>query len=420
MVTDTTVRTRRQTVLLAVTVVFTIVMFFPAVPPSVPGKLKVAGLILLGVWLVAIWRRPGCRLLWREHPVIGAGSVGLAVWTAASALWAVDRSTALGAASRMAAGILLMVIVYTVASDRGASRVLGLAYALGAVLSIAYGVILRPGPPIPGAVFDPTRLYGGMGEPNDLAAVLLPAVAITVFAIPRVRTLLQRVAMTVLACALLAGVALAQSRGAFVAAAVMLVAGIASAGRYRMRLAAAAGAVVVLSVGYVVLFAPQAVHRRLNSLLRADVYGGVADGSGRRELWEQAIALFPAHPLTGVGAHNYRSVTGEALVVHNTYLEILVELGLVGLVLFSIVLGGVVVRAGRRIRRSPDGWTATLPARGAVVGLVGLLTAFVFISGEFTHQLWWLLGYALACAAPVTERGPDRHRERTGLAILKP
>lgn len=391
-------RTRSEATLLVLTVMFTVLMFFPAVPASVPGKLKVAGAIVAISWLVAIWRTPNPALIWRDHRVITSAAVALPVWMAASTLWAADRSTALSTSVRMATEIALMVVVYTVARGLGGAKVLMLAYCVGGALSIAYGVILKPGPPIEGIVFDPTRLYGGMGEPNDLGAVLLPGIALCLFAIPVMRTTSGRLSLVALAIVLTAGLALSQSRGAFVAAAVMVVVATALAGRLRTKIAAVLGVVIVSGVGYYFLLAPEAVQHRVNSLLRTDVYGGIADGSGRRELWQRAIDLIKAQPLHGVGARNYRAVTGESLVVHNTYLEVLAEVGLVGLLLFLFVIVGVIKVLVSALRRGDTGQPpAHWQARGVLVGLAGLLTAYVFISGEFQHQLWWLLGWALAC-----------------------
>jgi O-antigen ligase len=66
-------------------------------------------------------------------------------------------------------------------------------------------------------------------------------------------------------------------------------------------------------------------------------------GSGRFELWSQALNYFMAHPLFGIGAFNFSEYYAfdhnEKLYVHNTYLEILVESGIIGfLFYFSFLL----------------------------------------------------------------------------------
>ncbi|KMY52402.1 O-antigen ligase family protein [Peribacillus loiseleuriae] len=66
-------------------------------------------------------------------------------------------------------------------------------------------------------------------------------------------------------------------------------------------------------------------------------------GSGRFELWAQAIHYFMSRPLLGIGAFNfsdyYEFEYNEKLFVHNTFLEVLVESGIIGFLLyFSFLL----------------------------------------------------------------------------------
>lgn len=61
-------------------------------------------------------------------------------------------------------------------------------------------------------------------------------------------------------------------------------------------------------------------------------------GSGRFELWGQALQYFMSHPLFGIGAFNfsdyYEFDHNIKLYVHNTYLEVLVESGIIGFVFY--------------------------------------------------------------------------------------
>lgn len=61
-------------------------------------------------------------------------------------------------------------------------------------------------------------------------------------------------------------------------------------------------------------------------------------GSGRFELWDQALYYFTSHPLFGIGAFNfsdyYEFDHNIKLYVHNTYLEVLVESGIIGFIFY--------------------------------------------------------------------------------------
>jgi len=65
-------------------------------------------------------------------------------------------------------------------------------------------------------------------------------------------------------------------------------------------------------------------------------------GSGRFDLWEQAINYFMSNPLFGIGAftfsEHYAFDNDKKIYVHNTYLEILVESGIIGFLLYSTFL----------------------------------------------------------------------------------
>ena len=83
------------------------------------------------------------------------------------------------------------------------------------------------------------------------------------------------------------------------------------------------------------------------------------------------------------------------------YLHVLAELGIVGLALFVSLIGFSVVstvKAARRFERAGDR-DMELLARGLVVGMLGLLAADFFLSGQFSKQLWILLGLGPAMLA---------------------
>lgn len=65
-------------------------------------------------------------------------------------------------------------------------------------------------------------------------------------------------------------------------------------------------------------------------------------GSGRSEIWMRGIHFFQQSPVFGIGIFNYRDYSletfGTDMYIHNTYLEALVEGGLIGIILYFIAL----------------------------------------------------------------------------------
>jgi O-antigen ligase len=94
------------------------------------------------------------------------------------------------------------------------------------------------------------------------------------------------------------------------------------------------------------------------------------------------------------------------LETHNTYLNLLSELGSVGLALFTAILGLIVataVRGARRLGELGD-LNCELLARGLVAGTIGTLVAYIFLSGQYEKQLWLLLGLLAAIPTIVRQR----------------
>ena len=99
-------------------------------------------------------------------------------------------------------------------------------------------------------------------------------------------------------------------------------------------------------------------------------------------------------------------------VAHNTYLEILDELGVPGLLAFlTIVIAsiGSALRAARLYERAGDAKMELL-SRSLALGVIALLSADFFISNEYEHLLWLLL--ALPAALLAVARSETRNTAR--------
>jgi hypothetical protein len=111
-------------------------------------------------------------------------------------------------------------------------------------------------------------------------------------------------------------------------------------------------------------------------------------------------------------------------VAHNLYLQVLSELGVVGLVPFLVILIFPLVcmlRAARLFERRGDP-DMELISRGVFVGLVGILAADFFLSAQFSKQLWLLLGLGPALLAIAMHKGEpgEADYEDAALSPLAP
>ena len=129
---------------------------------------------------------------------------------------------------------------------------------------------------------------------------------------------------------------------------------------------------------------------------------------GRLELWKVAVRLFASHPLLGVGPDNFRHYYGaelglegwdERIQANDLYLEILADLGIIGLVAFIWMLVGPL----RAVLRAPMGIPLGV---GLAIGAFlahGLLDSFLAFTPT-AFLFWLLLGFAQAQKPQVSGR----------------
>ncbi len=90
--------------------------------------------------------------------------------------------------------------------------------------------------------------------------------------------------------------------------------------------------------------------------------------SARYDYWKVGVRAFRHHPLKGLGSGGWRvywlqqrQLSASARDVHSIELEMASELGLVGLIAFGVMIGGMALAGRRAVRRHPAlaaGWAA--------------------------------------------------------------
>ena len=213
-----------------------------------------------------------------------------------------------------------------------------------------------------------------------------------------------------------AGLLCSFSRAGFVAAlisvAVMAALALTARGTSRARIAAALAAILFLAAAFFLLLPDGFIVR----------YAGVAstDGllrEGRVSLWSETLDLVRAYPLLGCGFGAYQSafyqfkrswpqVTDD--YAHNDYLQLLAELGPLGLLsglwLVAGILAGVI--AARRDLPHPS-LPVALACAGSLVA-IGIHSAadFNLYIPANSMQFAWILG--IASALPLLSAGQKR------------
>jgi O-antigen ligase len=245
------------------------------------------------------------------------------------------------------------------------------------------------------------RAEGSFGQSNELGAYLA---MFTAFALALVPALERRWLRALLFAAVVAGVVatlMTVSRGALLAIAVAMV-------YVALRSSRLLAALLVVAVVSSPAWMPEYMVQRLSGTEIA-VEGTdeeVLEGSAqaRIDTWKAMTKVIAEHPFDGIGFTGLKDVlpdTGEALGLevkdssHNTFLRVLAELGILGLLVFVWLLG----RAWRL------GWTASLRGgdrfdRAVGVGIGGATIALA-VSCAFGDRFFSIMtigNFLVACA----------------------
>jgi O-antigen ligase len=370
------------------------------------GVTKVFGLLLVVSWLAAASTRGAGKTFIEAHPSMTYVLAMFVAWSTLSVVWAESSSVAFNASFRYLQQLLLFLIVFTAIRERRHAVWVAASFVAGATIAAVFAIIYRPDP----GQYDVARAAGTVGDPNELASVLVAGLivaAVLVFIVKKSPALRLAAAGAVGLCTI--GLLFTLSRGGLVALGCAIVASIFVGGRYRPAILSVMAIVGLLGFGYITAVAPQASRDRITQL---------DGGTGRTDIWRVAGRMVSAHPVRGVGSGNFQLSSVHYLltnpgavrydyfvdhpkVAHNTYLHVLAELGAVGLALFLAIIGFAVAstfRAAQMFTKAGDR-DMELLARGLLLAMIGLLSADFFISGQYSKQLWLLLGLGPAMLA---------------------
>jgi O-antigen ligase len=352
----------------------------------------------------------GCQKVLRGQPIRMAGGIGGAMLAlfglvALSPLWALDVPVAKGYA--IDAMKLPMGFAGLVGVLRTPAR-LRRAMAAGALAAMvpAWGAIGRYRDGVELVEGFRAAWIGLLANPNALAMVMAMTVPWTLLETERSRG--RRKALFLLAFSLqCAALVTTHSRGGALGLAAAVLAA-AALSRNRAR----AFALAAVATTAVVAFAPQTFWSRTQTI---GAYQQDASAQGRLKAWDAGFRALDERPLLGVGIGGYssswdrympRNVRERAYASHNTWMQVLVELGGLGAAAFAAMVGLVVSGLWRARRSSLLGDEArALLASMAAVFVCGFTGGYAF-----SWFFYLLLGFGGAVVA--IERAGGTAEER--------
>jgi putative inorganic carbon (hco3(-)) transporter len=375
-------------------------------PSEAISVVKILGVLLFLAWLLRAMARSEPL---RVSPALAwAGFFLFAVLL--SMLFAPDPADSVFDALRYLLFVvfffLVLQLTHTIADVRKVVRMFVLSCTFAAGWGL-YGFI----------ALDLDRAAGPIEDPNDFAYLMVCALPLACYLLAEEK---RRRMVWGACCVLLIGATLATlSRGALVGLAALAPWAVITR---RIPLSGVLlGVVALLSVAGVAfaLWAPL-----LND--RLSMKGRIADKNvtAREALWIGAVRMAADRPLTGVGPGRYGIESaayvrnnpvplGEDPVVHNSYLHVFAEIGLLGLIGFVGFLGSSwrLLARGRRRAISIGDRDGRRLATAMQASLIVALVAGAFLSEQFTTPFWMIGALATVVAGvpqAVRITGPAR------------
>lgn len=247
------------------------------------------------------------------------------------------------------------------------------------------------------------RLTSTSVDPNSFGGLLAVMVVLAcAMLIARHRSVPRWISLPIFGLCSLAAL-LTYSRGAWVG----IAAGLAVLALLRYRWLILPGVLAALPVAFLG-FGANFVHRMWLGLTLQDPATKL-----RLAEYRNALAIIKQHPAFGVGFGNAPSIDQQT-GVSSIYLTLGERVGLVGLAIFLITVGSIVIVGWRRWRSDPDSERGEL-LLALLAALASALTVGVFdhyyFNITFPHMtaLFWIVcGIILALGVPVVDRGRAR------------
>ena len=350
--------------------------------PGLGSITRVLGIIALPVGLLALVDREQVRL---RPPLVFIVPMALfVVWNISTYFWSFEPGATLSRSVTYVQLLLFAWLTTEFCRDRAWRIALMQAYLLGNYLAFTL-VTFR--------MFDAGavafRDTGPLGA-NGFAIALAYGIPMAVLLMNERRGRMWAFVNAAYPFVALFGVVLAASRGGFIVSLVgLLVVPFALVGMSLMRRFVLFAAVIgAATFSFVV--APTAFPDLYRNVQRLEGTGDeLTTGTltGRTNIWRETLGVFSESPAIGVGAGATRHALadteiGRVKAVHNVYLVIAADAGLIGLLLFSATIGlaFIAVPLGER-RHTP--YLAVLA--------LALLVSMMSLNAEANKGTWFIV-----------------------------
>lgn len=353
---------------------------------------KIMGAVLAVFWMATVlvtkqFRRPG--------PFQIAVTV-FVLWHAASLFWSENPNRSLAHVITWIQLLLLVLIWWDLYTTRTAVLAGLQAYIFGAYVSIGSAI----GNFLAGKVFyDHYQRYSaGETNPDGFGFILALGIPVAWYLANSKNALRNSPWLRFINYAYIPlaffGIALSGTRTALIASIVGMLYGLISLTRVKLWVRVTVLTLLVVSVLFIVVPYVQDLKsfERLGTTTTELTEG---DLNNRTNNWREGFDAFLEHPLLGIGTNMYPTINRWGKAAHNSFIAVLVELGLIGFFIFAGLVAIAFVETWRQPRWQALFWSSVL-----LVWMLGSSTL------TWTHRkpTWLFLSLLIASAALFVRR----------------
>lgn len=356
---------------------------------------RTLGLAVGAFWLGTVILQNRLRKLTPFHIMVCL----FVVWNALSLFWSPEPNRSMAHLRTWVQTLVLVFIMWDLYTTQAAVLAGLQAYILGAYVAVGSAVQNY----LSGNAYytNYQRFSPGDTNPDGFGFILALGVPLAWYlgssniTTSRMNSLWKFINYAYIPAAFL-GLALSGTRTALIASLVGMAYGLISLTRLRIW---ARIAIFLILTGAILYLWPQV--ETLKSFQRLGTTGTeLTEGTlnNRTNNWREGLATFVEHPIIGVGSNMYRSVNSLGKVGHNSFVSVLVELGLIGFFLFAIILAIVLNQAWSHKSK----WNKSFWLTVFAVWMIGSST----LTWEHRKTTWLFMSFIVASAALTG------HRER--------
>jgi O-antigen ligase len=362
--------------------------------PGMGTAAKLVGFVMAVSWLATIAITDRVRKPGPFHVIFCL----FVLWNAVSVFWSGDPGETVTQLIRWAQLLVMVMILWDLYTTRAALLAGLQAFILGEYIAIgSAGYNFLSG----NAYYNHYQRFsvGAQSSPDGFGIIVALGIPVAWYlasseGTTKMSHLLKFVNYAYIPAAFL-GLALSGTRTALIASIIGMAYGLASLSRLRLW---ARVVIFLLLASAILVLLPRV--QTLRSFQRfSTTYSEITEGdlNNRTNNWAEGFNSFMEHPFLGVGANMYRSVNRLGKLAHNSFLSVLVELGLVGFALFGTILAIAVIQALRQPSKWDSGFWLTV--------LLAWAISASSLSYEFRKATWLFLSFATVSAALTPQHG---------------